>query len=107
MDHHTFHTVHTVEELQVHPLFAALTRPPMRFGVTTSFLTLNMMVSVLVFMYSSSFSTLILLSGVLHAVGYGCCRMDPRFFELLFGWLSVTGSNKNRATWSCNSYDPF
>ena len=93
--------------LAVHPLFVALTRPPMRFGVTVNCLMLNGAVSLTGFVLSTSFSLLFLLAILLHVMGYLCCLVDPRIFDLLFGKYQVMANNRNTGYWGCTSYDPF
>lgn len=89
-----------------HPLFVALTRPPMKFGVTLTFLLLNGAINLIIFVVFSSMLTALVLGGLLHAFGYLCCLIDPRVFDLLLGQLQCM-TCKNRSYWHCNSYEAF
>lgn len=93
-------------EITIHPLFAGLTRPPMRFGVTITFLMMNGMSCLLVFILSGSFVAAGVLCALMHSFGYVCCLFDPRMFDILLGRLK-TSQCTNRNYWRCNSYEPF
>ncbi|HEY2679464.1 MAG TPA: VirB3 family type IV secretion system protein [Steroidobacteraceae bacterium] len=66
-------------------LFVAVTRPPMRWGVTFSALLLNLVVTMEVFLLTKNLLTL-LLSVPIHGVCALLCVRDARFFDLIFLW---------------------
>lgn len=92
---------------KANPLFVGLTRPAMYAGVTLTFLAINVGISLIVFVLSSSFVAWFVVIGLGHAMGYTCCQRDPRIFELLIGWLQARGASRNIGFWGCNSYEPF
>ena len=71
--------------LTVDPLFVAVTRPPMRWGVTFSALLLNLVFTMEVFLLTKNLLTL-LLAGPIHGVCALLCARDARFFDLIFLW---------------------
>ena len=86
------------------PLFLALTRPPMAFGVTYTFFVINGMIALIAFLATNSF--LAPLVGIpVHVIGYLACLKDPHMFEL---WrvAAKTGRAPNHHHWKANSYQP-
>jgi type IV secretion system protein VirB3 len=71
--------------LTMDPLFVAVTRPPMRWGVTFSALLLNLVFTMEVFLLTKNLLTL-LLAGPIHGVCALLCARDARFFDLIFLW---------------------
>ena len=64
------------------PLFAALTRPPMRWGVTYTALLLNLVLTLEAFLVTRN----LLLLGIalpVHGLCVLLCGRDPRIFDLL------------------------
>lgn len=90
--------------IREYPLFVGLTRPPMIFGVTQTFLVLSFMPCMIFFIitYNLIFAAAIYL--VLHLFGYICCYKDTFTFHILLGKLELVCPN--RSYWGCNSYDP-
>ena len=86
-------------------LFLGLTRPAMVFGVTYSFLVVNVMGTGLVFIWSANLWAL-LLGVPIHVVGYVSCLRDPRRFDLWYVWLRYTLPTQTRFFWGANSYRP-
>jgi type IV secretion system protein VirB3 len=66
-------------------LFVAVTRPPMRWGVTFSALLLNLVFTMEVFLLTKNLLTL-LLAVPIHGVCALLCARDARFFDLIFLW---------------------
>ncbi|HEX7945912.1 MAG TPA: type IV secretion system protein VirB3 [Phenylobacterium sp.] len=87
------------------PVFAALTRPQMIFGVTYSFAVLNLIVTGEAFLMTRSFWA-IGIAVVLHAVGYVGSLREPRFFDLWITKLRTCPRVKNFGFWGGNSYRP-
>ena len=86
-------------------LFLALTRPPMVFGVTYTFLVVNVLLTGLVFIWSGSLWAL-LLSAPIHLTGYVSCIRDPRRFDVWRVKLRAAPPAQTRLFWGANSYRP-
>lgn len=67
------------------PLFVAVTRPPMRWGVTFSALLFNMVFTMEAFLLTKNLLTL-LIAVPIHGVCALLCLRDARFFDLLLLW---------------------
>ncbi|WP_133406841.1 type IV secretion system protein VirB3 [Parashewanella tropica] len=68
------------------PLFVAVTRPAMKWGVTLDgIIVAAAFVAVLMIATKNPF--LLLLYFPLHGLMYGVCLRDPRSFSLLHLWL--------------------
>ena len=67
------------------PLFVAVTRPPMRWGVTFSALLFNLIFTMETFLLTKNLLTL-LIALPIHGVCVLLCLRDPRFFDLLLLW---------------------
>jgi type IV secretion system protein VirB3 len=85
------------------PLFVGLTRPTMVFGVSISYAMLNMIVSVVYFINTSSIMILP-IALIIHAVGYILCFKEPRFMEIYLNKLSRCNNCPNRSYFGANSY---
>jgi type IV secretion system protein VirB3 len=86
------------------PLFVGLTRPTLIFGVSISFAMLNMIVSVVGFIQTSSFGVL-MMAFVIHGIGYILCFKEPRFMELYMNKFSKCNKCSNKIYYGSNSYD--
>src|SRR6267154_1527402 len=90
------------------PLFVAVTRPPMRWGVTYSALLFNLVFTMEVFLLTKNLLTL-LIAVPIHGVCALLCARDARFFDLLLLWgrtrLPAYISNFRR--WRSSSYSPL
>lgn len=71
--------------LTTDPLFVAVTRPPMRWGVTFSALLVNLVFTMETFLLTKNLLTL-LIALPIHAVCALLCLRDPRFFDLVLLW---------------------
>lgn len=87
------------------PLFLALTRPAMVWGVTYSFLVVNLVATGIAFVWTSSFLT-ILVAAPVHLLGYVACLREPRRFDLWWVRLRYTLPTQTRFFWGGNSYRP-
>ncbi len=67
------------------PLFVAVTRPPMRWGVTFSALLFNLIFTMETFLLTKNLLTL-LIAIPIHGVCALLCLRDARFFDLLMLW---------------------
>ena len=86
-------------------VFGALTRPQMFAGVTYSYFVVNAVVTAELFLLTKSFWVL-LLSVVIHMVGYMACLKEPRIFDLWLTRISRAPRVRNWSVWRCNSYQP-
>ena len=93
------------EPVAVDPVFLGMTRPPMAFGVTYTFLVLNGMATTIAFLALNSLWAW-LIGIPVHLIGVIACLKDPRFFDLWRVKLMKTPNNRNRRLWRCNSYSP-
>jgi type IV secretion system protein VirB3 len=71
--------------LTADPLFVAVTRPPMRWGVTFSALLFNLVFTMEVFLLTKNLLTLLLVIPI-HGICALLCLRDPRIFDLLLLW---------------------
>ena len=67
------------------PLFVAVTRPPMRWGVTFTALLFNLIFTMETFLLTKNLLTL-LIAIPIHGVCALLCLRDARFFDLLMLW---------------------
>lgn len=87
------------------PLFLSLTRPALVWGVTYTFVVLNLMVTGMVFVWTGSFVALA-VGGPVHGLGYVACLREPRRFELWWVKLRYALPAPTRFFWGGNSYRP-
>lgn len=66
-------------------LFVAVTRPPMRFGVTYTALLINAAFTMEVFLLTKNLLVLLLVLPV-HGICMLLCARDARYFDLLLMW---------------------
>ncbi|MGH8217593.1 MAG: type IV secretion system protein VirB3 [Steroidobacteraceae bacterium] len=71
--------------LTADPLFVAVTRPPMRWGVTFSALLFNLVFTMEVFLLTRNLLTLLLVVPI-HGICALLCLRDPRIFDLILLW---------------------
>lgn len=69
----------------IDPLFVAVTRPPMRWGVTFSALLFNLVFTMEVFLFTKNLLTLAIALPI-HGVCALLCLRDPRCFDLMLLW---------------------
>lgn len=91
-------------DLSTDPLFVGLTRPTLIFGVSIQYGMLNMIISVVGFIQTSSFY-IIPIALAIHGVGYILCFKEPRFMELYTNKFSKCNQCSNRMYYGANSYD--
>ena len=93
------------EPIEVDALFLGMTRPPMAFGVTYTFLVINLMAATMAFLALNSLFAF-LIGVPVHIAGYLLCLKDPRLFDIWRVRLLKTPPNRNQAYWRANSYSP-
>ena len=89
-------------------LFVAVTRPPMRWGVTYAALLLNLVFTMEVFLVTKNLLTL-LIAVPIHGVCALLCARDARFFDLLLLWgrTRMPSHFANYRAWAASSYSPL
>lgn len=74
-----------IGDVTVDPLFVAVTRPPMKFGVTYVALLVNAALTMEMFLLTK-YLPLLFLAIPIHGVCMLLCARDPRYFDLLLMW---------------------
>jgi type IV secretion system protein VirB3 len=94
--------------LSMDPLFVAVTRPPMRWGVTYSALLFNLVFTMEVFLLTKNLLTL-LIAIPIHGLCALLCVRDARFFDLLLLWgrTRLSAYVSNFRLWKASSYSPL
>ncbi len=90
--------------LRADPLFVGLTRPTMIFGVSVSYAMLNMMISVVWFINTSSFK-IVPLAVLIHFIGYILCFKEPKFMEMILNKNAKCNQCPNKSYYGANSYN--
>jgi type IV secretion system protein VirB3 len=87
------------------PLFVAVTRPPMRWGVTFSALLFNLVFTMEVFLLTKNLLTM-LIALPIHGLCALLCLRDARFFDLLLIWgrTRLPAYARNFRVWKASSY---
>jgi|SaaInlV_130m_DNA_3_1039695.scaffolds.fasta_scaffold72898_2 type IV secretion system protein VirB3 len=93
------------EEINSHPVYVAMTRPPMFFGVTLSYLAIAIGLTLIIFMPTHSLK-FALVYIPLHIFGWIGCKFDVNFFNVLSKKM-ICSSVANKNIWGCQSYEPF
>jgi type IV secretion system protein VirB3 len=94
--------------LTIDTLFVAVTRPPMRWGVTYSALLFNLVFTMEVFLLTKNLLTL-LIAVPIHGVCALLCLRDARFFDLILLWARtrLPAYACNFRVWRASSYTPL
>jgi type IV secretion system protein VirB3 len=94
--------------LTADPLFVAVTRPPMRWGVTFSALLFNLVFSMEVFLLTKNLLTL-LIAIPIHGICMLLCLRDARIFDLVLLWsrTRLPAYVTNFRRWQASSYSPL
>jgi type IV secretion system protein VirB3 len=87
-------------------LFKGLTRPTMKWGVTSEAAIVVMVLGGVVFIAWKSLLSL-LVTPVLYAIAYYLCAKDPRIFRLFGLWLKTTSHSNKRRIYGAASASPF
>src|SRR6266404_946405 len=89
-------------------LFVAVTRPPMRWGVTFSALMFNLVFTMEAFLLTKNLLTL-LIAIPIHGVCALLCARDARFFDLILLWgrTRMPSYFTNFWVWRASSYSPL
>jgi type IV secretion system protein VirB3 len=94
--------------LRADALFVAVTRPPMRWGVTYSALLFNLVFTMEIFLLSKNLLTL-LVAIPIHGLCALLCAHDARFFDLILLWgrTRMPAYLGNFRVWRASSYSPL
>jgi type IV secretion system protein VirB3 len=89
-------------------LFVAVTRPPMRWGVTYSALLFNAVFTMEVFLLTKNLLTL-LIAAPIHGICALLCARDARFFDLILLWgrTRMPAYFANYWVWKASSHGPL
>src|ERR1700688_3683926 len=89
-------------------LFVAVTRPPMRWGVTFSALLFNLVFTMEVFLLTKNLLTF-LIAIPIHGVCALLCARDARYFDLILLWghTRMPSFLANYRVWKASSYSPL
>ena len=89
-------------------LFVAVTRPPMRWGVTFSALMFNIVFTMEAFLLTKNLLTL-LIALPIHGVCALLCARDARFFDLVLLWgrTRMPAYFTTFRLWGAASYSPL
>src|ERR1700693_4754918 len=89
-------------------LFVAVTRPPMRWGVTFSALLFNLVFTMEVFLLTKNL-LMLLIALPIHGVCALLCARDARFFDLILLWgrTRIPALLANARFWRSSSYTPL
>lgn len=95
--------------LTADPLFVAMTRPAMVWGVTYSAMVLNIILTMETFIVTKNLLWLLAFVPI-HGLFTLVCAVEPRFFDLLQLWgrtrLGALVGGTQRF-WKANSYSPL
>ena len=94
--------------LTADPLFVAVTRPPMRWGVTYSALLFNLVFSMEVFLLTKNLLTLLVVVPI-HGICALLCLRDARYFDLILLWgrTRLPAFAGTFRIWKASSFSPL
>ena len=93
--------------LKTDALFGGLTRPPTIFGVTYTYVLLNMMISMIYFVMRSDFKVVLITAGI-HGIAYVVCLKEPLMIEMFINKQANFMKCRNKMFYNNkNSYDFF
>ena len=94
--------------LTADPLFVAVTRPPMRWGVTYSALLFNLVFSMEVFLLTKNLLTLLIVIPI-HGICALLCLRDARYFDLILLWgrTRLPAFAGTFRVWKASSFSPL
>ncbi|CAK8163110.1 type IV secretion system protein VirB3 [Candidatus Xenohaliotis californiensis] len=91
--------------LELDMLSKGLTRPPMILGVSITFFTLNMTVTMIVYVLTQRMTLLFIVLPAIHALGYIICFKEPLFLELFLIKGQKCSMCRNKRYYGGNSYN--
>lgn len=90
-------------QLEVEPLYVAMTRPAMIWGVSILYFFTTGFATVIGFLASGSLAAF-LAWPVFHLLGYVFTARDFRFAGIWYCWARFCSGNKAKRFWGCNTY---
>jgi type IV secretion system protein VirB3 len=89
-------------------LFVAVTRPPMRWGVTYSAMLFNLVFTMEVFLLTKNLLTLLICLPI-HGVCALLCARDARYFDLMLLWgrTRMPSYLTTFRVWKASSHSPL
>ncbi|HEO1452241.1 TPA: type IV secretion system protein VirB3 [Legionella pneumophila] len=93
-----------MSDLEINPIYNALTRPAMTAGVTFEYHMLNLIVSMCAFIGFSPLYGIIFIP--LHVFGWLVCRYDTHFFTICAKRFLLPQA-PNTSLWRVRAYEPF
>jgi type IV secretion system protein VirB3 len=96
------------EGLICDPLYLAMTRPAMIFGVTYVAFLLNVICVMEIFITTRNLLYLLIIIPI-HVIFFAICQRDPRSFDLALLWLQTKAAGYifgNGRLWKSSSYSP-
>lgn len=94
-----------MNEMQINPVFLALTRPPMMAGVTVDYLMTSGIATFVLFMLTHLVSMLVLFVP-LYVIGFVMCYQDANQFKVIMTRLNM-GFSPLKQLFGCESYAPY
>ena len=94
--------------LTADPLFVAVTRPPMRWGVTYSAVLFNLVFSMEVFLLTKNLLTLLIVVPI-HGICALLCLRDAPYFDLILLWgrTRLPAFAGTFRVWKASSFSPL
>lgn len=88
------------------PLFVAVTRPAMKWGVTMDAIIIGGGVTAIIFIGTASLWSL-LIYPIAHGTMFLFCLKDPRIITLMSLWLKTKGKSRGWRHWGAATATPF
>lgn len=93
-----------MKELETSVLFQGLARPPMIMGVTLTFLVLNGLCHLIIFVATGAFWPCLSIL-VVHILGKLLCKYEPNIFNILAGFISHIKQKESQSKFGGNIYE--
>lgn len=91
-------------QINTSPLYPAMTRPPMLFGVTMNYFVFALAMTVVAFnLFGLRYISIYL---PLHIIGALLCLIDQNIFSVIAKYLECH-KTPNKRLWGSQSYEPF
>lgn len=89
--------------IAIHPIYLALTRESLIYGVTSDYFGVNLSVSMIAFILSPIWGLLFI---PIHLIGVAICRVDVNIFNMFFKYPYLPHL-KNKNIWGVRTYEPW
>lgn len=98
------------EQIDIDPLFAGMTRPPIVMGVPMEFFGINFIVfgiGMIAFLsLPGKFAFFLCVCIPLHVLGYIATEKEPHWMNIYLVKATKCGPVQNKRFWKTNSYQP-